>query len=146
LKLKQSCGQTISSTVLQQLRQTSDIQDSSDEPIPQKLAAKHLKCAYRTMADCQRNSEQLRVTFLIELAEAIVLNNNSSLATAELRRERTLHQLKQHQFRKEMRCAYRKISHALAPQVQLGFDRVDVPDGNALNTQYGDPKKPKARE
>ncbi|MFN9978768.1 MAG: hypothetical protein ACK53Y_02580, partial [bacterium] len=49
LKLKQSRGQTISSTVLQQLRQTSDIQDSSDEPIPQKLAAKHLKCAYRTM-------------------------------------------------------------------------------------------------
>jgi hypothetical protein len=143
LKLKQSRGQTITSTVLQRLRQTSDIQDGSDEPIPQEMAAKRLKCAYRMMADCQRSSEQLRVTFLEELAEAIVLNNTSSLANADLRRERTLHQLKQLQFREKMRRAYRKNSPALAPQVQLGLDRVDVPDGNALNTQHGDPTKPK---
>jgi len=143
LKLKQSHGQTTSSTVLQQLRHTCDIQDSSDEPIPQDLAAKNLKCAYRKMTDCQKNSEQLRVTFLEELAEAIVLNNNSSLANADLCRERTLHQLKQLQFREKMRRAYRQISHTLAPQVPLGLDRVDVPDGNVLNTQYGDPTKPK---
>jgi hypothetical protein len=95
------------------------------------------------MADYQKSSEQLRVTFLEELAEAIVLHNTSSLVTTGQRRKRTLHQLKQNQFREKMRRAYRKISHTLAPQVQLGLDRVDVPDGNALNTQHGDPTKPK---
>jgi hypothetical protein len=142
LRLKQSHGQIISRTVLDSLQLAGSILDLPSDS--QEAVVKQLKSAYHIIIDHQKQSEQLRASFLEELAEAIVLQNAPSLASSPGRRQdRTLHQLRQLHFREKMRRAYQKISHTLSPLVQLGLDKVDVPDSSALGSQYGDPIKPK---
>jgi hypothetical protein len=102
--------------------------------------------AYQNLKTLQKNHQELRDTYLEDLAEAIVLDRSPNLADEALtpiRAERSEKQLKQLISREKLCRMYRKIGRALNKLSGKGLSQMDIPDVSAVTEGSGDPDDPK---
>ncbi len=103
--------------------------------------------AYQNLKTLQKSHQELRDTYLEDLAEAIVLDRSPNLADEALtpvRAEWSEKQLKQLISREKMRRMYRKIGRTLNKVAGKGLSRTDIPDAAAVTEGPGDPDDPKS--
>ncbi len=84
--------------------------------LPQIIQEMH--SAYRLMVQYRKNHQELRATYLEQLAEAIVINRSPNSATTSaihILEEHKLQVLKQLMTHETMRRTYRKIKTTLSP-------------------------------
>jgi hypothetical protein len=103
--------------------------------------------AYQNLKTLQKSHQELRDTYLEDLAEAIVLDRSPNLADkalAPVRAERSEKQLKQLISREKMRRMYRKIGRTLNKVAGKGLSCIDIPDAAVATEGSGDPDNPKS--
>jgi hypothetical protein len=102
--------------------------------------------AYLNLKALQKQHQELRDTYLEDLADAIVLDRSPNLADEAMeaiRVERCEKQLKRLISREKLRKMYRKIGCTLNKLGGKGLSRIDVPDASAATEGSGDPEDPK---
>jgi hypothetical protein len=146
LLLKKAQGRPVSEMVLTRLCMEGALPPDHISNLSQMATIAGLRNTYKQLNYLQSQHEQLRASFLEDLAEAIVLHQSPNLSfdsLSEIKKERILKQLKQLQFREKMRRLYKKISYTLQPPTQLGLSHKEMPDTSAINQRFGDPAHPK---
>jgi len=146
LCLRQVCGQSVSVNQLLLFQREADI-----SPQEQDLTAESdIKTAqhqvYSTLKALQKQHQELRETYLEDLAEVIVLNRASHLAENGLEyllKDRSAKQLQQLPSREKMWKMYRKLARILNKTKGTGLSRIDIPDAAAATATSGDPNFPK---
>jgi hypothetical protein len=111
LKLKHSKGQHVSRATLVHHSTAGIILPNLLELSSHSDIISHLQASYQHLKIMQLQHGQLRATFLEELAEAIVINQQPNLtfdSMEPVRREPTLKQLKQLQSRERMQRTYKR--------------------------------------
>jgi hypothetical protein len=101
--------------------------------------------AAQALKTYQRNSKQLRETYLETLAENIVLHRAPHLYSDNLssvRKERTAATIKQLIAREQKRRTYWKLRKLLNPTESLGLHKIDKPDARASDPSFGNPNHP----
>lgn len=147
LRLKHQGGGLTSLKTLQRQQQAAGIhEDVAKQQMDRVTIIGLLRQAFQHMKDHQKQSKQLRSSFLESLAEAIVLHQAPNLAydsMEHIRTERTLKQVKAFIRREKKRQSFRKIGAVLNPNQNKGISRIDIPDPRAVGPGLGDPLDPK---
>ncbi len=134
----------MSETRIQFCRTEAGITEEADLSLAQIL--NHLMEAAQALKTYQRNSKQLRETYLETLAENIVLHRAPHLYSDNLssvRKERTAATIKQLIAREQKRRTYWKLRKLLNPTESLGLHKIDIPDARASDPSFGNPNHPK---
>lgn len=142
-KLKHYKGLPVSSTVLKHYQLAAAIPDS-------QLTCKYseseiiteIKNAYHKVRTSQKDHKTLRESYLVQLAEVIVLHQSPSLVTNEatpIRVERVQQKVKQLQRREKQKRMHKRIGHALDLHHSQGLVRVNILDVRAKGSNLGTP-------
>jgi hypothetical protein len=144
--LKRVQGRPVSTELLTNLCADATLPLLHVDDTSQTSIVNHLKSAHKHLTLLQHQHKTLCASFLEDLAEAIVIHQSPNLSfdsLSKIKKERSLKQLKQLQFREKMRRLYKKIWFTLEPPTQLGLSQIDIPDNSVTNWRFGDPANPK---
>lgn len=146
LRLRQVRHLPVNLNQLDSFRHSGEISDqehSLQTEVDIKMAQ---SAAFQTLKELQSKHQELRESYLEDLAEAIVLERSPYLEDdkqAHILLEKKAKQIRQLISREKMRQMYRKIGRALKKPMGGGLSRIDVPDARAASTSNGDPENPK---
>jgi len=147
LRLRQVRNQPFAKNQLLKYREEGNISEEEHSLSGEQDIQKARQNAYQSLKDLQKQHQELRDTYLEDLAEAIVLDRSPNLADPALeavKLERSEKQLKQLISREKMRRMHRKIGRALGKLGGTGLSRIDIPDASAVTEGSGDPDNPKS--
>jgi hypothetical protein len=134
-------------TKLQQYFTEGNLPENSTEVNTEEEVIQHLRTAYANLRNYQKKHHELRASYPLGLAEAIVLDQAPSLvfeSMTDVKVERTEKQLKQLIQREKLQQMYKKIGNALQDKPHKGLSKIDIPDKRARdNQEFGDPVDPK---
>ena len=146
LRLRQVRGQPVSASQLHLFQREADISPQDQALAVESDVKKAQHQAYSALKELQKRHQELRDTYLENLAEAIVLNRTPQLAESGLEhllKDKSAKQLKQLISREKMRKMYRKLGRLLNKSKGSGLSRIDIPDAAAVTATSGDPNCPK---
>jgi len=146
LRLRQSRNMPVSANQLERFRIDGGISDSSPALQSPTEVREAQHAAYQHLKSLQQQHQQLRDTYLEELAEAIILDRSPHLEDekhAHILAEQRARQIKQIISREKMRRMFKKIGITLKKNYGGGLSRIDVPDASAASIVNGDPNNPK---
>jgi len=144
LRLKQCKGIMISPSRLGFHHREADINSDTTSTLTEVVTS--LSAATTTLRTYQKDHTNLRVSYLEELAEAIILHQSPNLSfnsMESIRCDRVEKEIWQLIKRETSRKTFRKISRLLSPTQNKGLSRINILDARATNPSFGNPKDPK---
>jgi hypothetical protein len=140
LRLRQARNLPVSINQLEHFKRDGEVTPEEQLLTSETDIKKAQNAAYKLLKELQAKHQDLRDSYLEDVAEAIILDRNPKLADPGLepaKKEKVEKQIKQLLSREKASKMYRKIGKVLNKVVGKGLSRIDVPDAatKLLGTQ-----------
>jgi hypothetical protein len=146
LRLWQVRNLPVSTNQLEHFQRDGELSEEAQALSEEVDIKKAQSAACKNLKELQTKHQELRETYLEDMAKAIILDRSPTLAEPGLEpitKDRAEKQLKQLLSREKAREMYWKIGRVLNKATGKGLSRIDIPDAAAVTETSGDPNQPK---